>query len=61
MSREIPFEAKCPTHKVQLEYKGMEDVHTGGIGLEVMELIGTFLWGGAGYGHKGPVGKENNL
>ena len=45
MSREMPFEGKCPTHKVQLEYKGMEDVHTGGRGLEIMELIGTFFWG----------------
>ena len=45
MSTEIPFEGKCPTHKVQLEYKGMEDVHTGGIGLEIMELIGTLFWG----------------
>jgi hypothetical protein len=45
MSREMPFKGKCPTHKVQLEYKGMENVHTGGLGLEIMELIGTLVWG----------------
>jgi uncharacterized protein (DUF2225 family) len=45
MSRQMPFEGECPTHKVQLEYKGMEDVHTGGKELEIMELIGTFFWG----------------
>lgn len=45
MSREMSFEGKCPTHQVQLEYKGMEDVHTGGKALEVIELIGTFFWG----------------
>jgi hypothetical protein len=45
MNREMPFEGKCPTHKVQLEYKGMEDVHTGGKKLEIIELIGTLFWG----------------
>jgi hypothetical protein len=45
MNKEALIKRKCPIHKVQLEYKGMEDVHTGGRGLEFLELIGSILLG----------------
>jgi hypothetical protein len=45
MSKEKLIKRKCPIHKVELEYKGMEDVHTGGRGLEFLELIGSIFVG----------------
>jgi hypothetical protein len=45
MSREINGERLCPNCKVKLEYKGIEDVHTGGRELEILELIGSIFLG----------------
>lgn len=39
MRKEMRYEGLCPTCKVRLEYKGIEDVHTGGRRLEVAELL----------------------
>lgn len=45
MSKEMLIKRHCPNCKVQLEYKGKEDVHTGGRGLEILELIGSIFVG----------------
>ncbi len=45
MSREIQRERLCPTCRVRLEYRGMEDIHTGGRGLEIAELLGSIFTG----------------
>jgi hypothetical protein len=45
MSKEILIKRRCPTCKLQLKYKGNEDVHTGGRGLEILELIGSIFLG----------------
>lgn len=34
---------QCPFCKVELEYKGMEDIHTGGRGLEAMEFLASIF------------------
>jgi hypothetical protein len=45
MSKEIKSERLCPTCKLRLEYKGMEDIHTGGRGLEIIELLSSIFTG----------------
>lgn len=45
MRKEVRYERLCPTCKVRLEYKGMEDVHTGGRGLEIAELLASIFVG----------------
>lgn len=35
----------CPFCKVELEYKGMENIHTGGRGLEAMEFLASIFTG----------------
>lgn len=43
MRKEMRYERLCPTCKVRLEYKGIEDVHTGGRRLEVAELLASIF------------------
>ena len=45
MNGKTEYKRLCPTCKVKLEYRGMEDIHTGGRGLEVVELICSILTG----------------
>lgn len=45
MRKEMQVERLCPTCKVRFEYKGMEDVHTGGRGLEIAEILASILLG----------------
>jgi uncharacterized protein (DUF2225 family) len=40
-----PQERKCPFCRVELEYKGMEDIHTGGRGLEAVEFLASIFTG----------------
>ena len=40
-----PIIRQCPFCKVELEYKGMEDIHTGGRGLEAMEFLASIITG----------------
>ena len=40
-----PGVRKCPFCKVHLEYKGMEDIHTGGRGLEAVEFLASIFTG----------------
>ena len=40
-----PIIRQCPFCKVELEYKGMEDIHTGGRGLEAMEFLASIFTG----------------
>lgn len=40
-----PEVRKCPFCKVELVYKGMENIHTGGRGLEAMEFLASMFTG----------------
>ncbi len=40
-----PKARQCPFCKVKLEYKGMEDIHTGGRGLEAVEFLASIFTG----------------
>jgi uncharacterized protein (DUF2225 family) len=44
-SQVSPVVRKCPFCKVELEYKGMENIHTGGRGLEAMEFLASIFTG----------------
>ena len=46
MNKKVSPEARqCPFCKVELEYKGMEDIHTGGRGLEAVEFLASIFTG----------------
>jgi predicted nucleic-acid-binding Zn-ribbon protein len=45
MSKDMQYERLCPTCKVQLIYRGMEDIHTGGRGLEIAEFLASIVLG----------------
>jgi Zn-finger nucleic acid-binding protein len=45
MSKKTEYKRLCPTCRVKLEYRGMEDIHTGGRTLEIVEFICSIFTG----------------
>ena len=45
MENNTQGERKCPFCKINLQYKGMEDVHTGGRVLEIVEFLASVFAG----------------